>query len=164
MKVPGGILVILFLLMAAQGIYYYPRMPGTMATHFDKEGNARDWMMKTEFFIVYTSMTVFFAALFLVLPPAACKSKGFRIGGRWDSDNSPEDRAKSVSRFMRILMWMGAGTVGLVGGIAYLTFQANLFPGYRFFDPARILTFGYFAYMFFWLIGFLWSQWRRKGG
>jgi hypothetical protein len=134
-----------------------------MATHFDKEGNARDWMGRSEYFIVYVSMTVFFAALFLVLPLAAVKSRGLAIGGRIDAGRSPEDGAQAANRVLRLLMWIGSGTAAYVGGIAYLTFLANLTPGFQFYDPARILTFAYFVYMFLWLIVFLRSQWRRKG-
>ncbi|MGA2445388.1 MAG: DUF1648 domain-containing protein [Opitutaceae bacterium] len=61
------LLVALCLLSLGQAAWYYPQLPGLVATHFDATGRANGWMPPAHFFqsrVVFTlGFTAFFAAL-----------------------------------------------------------------------------------------------------
>jgi len=57
----------LLALSAFQIIYYYPKLPGMMATHFNAAGYSDGYMDKSSFTFVYLALLVIMAVSFGVL-------------------------------------------------------------------------------------------------
>jgi len=155
MSGPGRVLFFLFLVMAVQGVYYYPQMPEKMATHFDGAGNANGWMGKTDFLMMFYGLMAFLTVIFVVMPRLIGMFPNSMINlPNKDYWLSPENRAKTMEMIQEHLMWMSVGVIALILGIGQLTFQANLKPVPKMADAAWILLIGFFIFMFFWLVKF----------
>ena len=48
--------------------FYYPRLPGVIASHFDARGVANGWQSKQAFFGVFAGVTALFVILIFLLP------------------------------------------------------------------------------------------------
>jgi uncharacterized membrane protein len=51
-----------------QMAWYYPRLPVTMASHFDAAGRANGFLPKPAFFILYASVLALLSVVFLLTP------------------------------------------------------------------------------------------------
>ena len=49
MSAPKAVFIALVALAVAQAIFYYPQLPGTMASHFDGAGHPNGWSSKPVF-------------------------------------------------------------------------------------------------------------------
>jgi uncharacterized membrane protein len=153
LKVPAILLVLLLALMAAQGITFYPRMPEQMATQIDREGNARSWMGRDEFMIVYSGMAAFLGAIFLLVPLSSNKAPAAWTRGNPDSSSPRPGRTMAVVKVA--VMWAGVGTLSFILGIGHLTFRANIGERAQFREHADLILIGYGIFMAAWVVLFL---------
>ncbi len=55
-------------IVVVQSIYYYPRLPETVATHFGGLGAANDWSGRNGFFGLYLVLVVMLVGIFKLVP------------------------------------------------------------------------------------------------
>ncbi|OHB44366.1 MAG: hypothetical protein A2178_01915 [Planctomycetes bacterium GWC2_49_10] len=65
------VLLLLVVVFLTQMLFYYPRLPDRMATHFGASGVADAWQSKT-FFVLFESIMLIFVMVSVVLVPAIC--------------------------------------------------------------------------------------------
>ncbi|HZW38850.1 MAG TPA: DUF1648 domain-containing protein [Ignavibacteriaceae bacterium] len=66
-----------FLLFVIEVLYFYPKLPDTVASHFNIEGNVDNYMNKNNFvlmiFGIYLAITIFFLIFAIKLPSMSTK-------------------------------------------------------------------------------------------
>ena len=147
----------LIALAVTQIIYYYPRMPEVVASHFDGLGAPNDWSGKNGFFGLYAAILVMLVVIFIFVPGWSEKRRHFamKIPNR-DYWLAPERLAQTRAFFRHQMMIMGVIHVGLaiyaiqLAILANLTEQPRLHPGIGW-----ALTL-YFVILIAWLIHFYW--------
>ena len=92
----------------AQTIYYYPRLPQRVATHFNFYGQADNFGSKAELTTVMIAAAGIAAGMMIAVSYAFSQSAAAPLG--------------------RFTLWFAAATVALVLVIAHFTFRANLTP------------------------------------
>jgi uncharacterized membrane protein len=65
---PKLIFALLVLYAAIHFSYYYPQLPGVVASHFDGRGTPNGWQTKPAFFIVFTGVSVLALAIGFGIP------------------------------------------------------------------------------------------------
>ena len=62
--------VLIFLLAIAviQSIYFYPRLPDTVVSHFDSRGMPNGWMSKQMFIAIYMETMALMILIFYLVP------------------------------------------------------------------------------------------------
>lgn len=147
----------LVLLAAAQVIYYYPRLPDTVASHFDGLGAPNDWSGKSGFFAVYIAMLLMLIAVFELLPRWPRKSNrfGMKIPNR-DYWLAPERAAATRAFFRRQMMLMGIAHMLLAVYAFQLAILANLEAEPRLHPSIGWALGIYFVFLTGWLIHLHW--------
>jgi hypothetical protein len=64
-KPPGGIIAVAVAIGLALQVWYWPQLPEKMATHFDAQGNADDWMDKQSATALSCSLVVLVPLFFI---------------------------------------------------------------------------------------------------
>ena len=98
--------IAMLLAFAAQIIYYHPRLPQTVATHFNLHGAADGWGTKGMLIGVTAGGACLLAVVFLTISYAISLTPSAPIG--------------------RGFLWFGAATLALILAITYMAFRANL--------------------------------------
>lgn len=151
--------VFLFLvgLWVLQLLYYYPLMPGSMASHFNAAGKANGWMAKEGFFLLSLGTLVFFVAVFLILPRFLRHVPDALINlpnkSHW---LAPERRASTFGAIRGRIMQVGSATALFMLVLFQLVLHANLSGGNRL--PAEVmwgLTAVYVAFCLVWTVLFI---------
>lgn len=123
------LLPVCWLLLLAQGLWFYPRMPAVMATHFGGAGRPNGWMsvpvaIGFELFIVGVMSLAFFGLpkVLRKLSPAL-----INIPNRtyW---LAPERVDASVAVLERYMNGFGAVVLLFIAAIHQLVFHVNLAP------------------------------------
>ncbi|MCB2205851.1 DUF1648 domain-containing protein [bacterium] len=151
-------MVILLILAAMLGIWYYPSLPEEVASHFGSEGEANGWMSRDGFMVLYGFLFLFLAGTFAgsawlmkVLPDSMINLPRKKY---W---LAPERRAESIAYLHNSMMRMGNATLLFMLLMMFDTFEANLLPSPRLSPLFWPVLIGYFLYLG-WLI---WSMFRR---
>jgi serine/threonine-protein kinase len=118
---------ILVALVVVQIAWYWPRLPATVASHFDGSGRPNGWLSKEMFLAVYVGIVALLAVVFSAVR--------FIPTSLWNLPNrdywlAPERRAATVARFSEEMLWFANATLALVLLTFELAFRANL-PGGR---------------------------------
>lgn len=145
----------LVVLALIQIIYYYPRMPDVVASHFDGLGAANDWSSKDGFFGLYAALLLMVVGIFILVPIWSEKRANFgmKIPHR-DYWLAPERIEQTKTFFRRQMMIMGVLHLALMIYTIQLAIMAN-------FDQQPRLHFSigwalalYFVILIGWLIHF----------
>jgi uncharacterized membrane protein len=121
------LLVALCLLSLGQAAWYYPQLPGLVATHFDLAGQADGWMPRAYFFQSQVVFMLGFTAFFAVLAFAAAQLPDSLIQLP-HKEYWLDPRQRGETRWQITTMILSSGC----GGLAFLLFlhqrihQANL--------------------------------------
>ena len=141
------LIVVLEALAALQIAYYFRKLPGVVASHFNAAGIANAWQTKQTFMETYGIVLLGIAAVYFVvprllftLPPEMIHLPNKRY---W---LAPERRTQTLDDFADRFAALGAGTLALVVICFQLVFQANL-GGTALSGavPALIAAYGAFA-------------------
>lgn len=137
-----------------QSIYYYPRMPETVASHFDGLGAANDWSGRNGFFGLYLIMVLMLVAVFKWVPRWSERRAQFGM-----KIPNPEywlapDRIEQTRLFFRRQMTlMGIAHLLLAIYTVQLVINANFDQAPRLHSGILALAL-YFLLMIGWLIHF----------
>jgi len=127
MSAPKAVFIALVALAVAQAIFYYPQLPGTMASHFDGAGHPNGWSSKPVFFGGMFGMMALMAAVFLAIPKAISRTPDGCISlPNRDYWLSKERRDETMRFINGQLSWFGVATLLLILATTQYTIDANL--------------------------------------
>lgn len=145
-RLPKLIFALLVLYAAVHFSYYYPQLPGVVASHFDGHGTPNGWQTKSAFFGVFVGVSVLAVLIGFGIPQiiAALPMQLINLPNKryW---LSPE-HVKETTEFLKAYFAWFACAIYLVMILTFdYAIQSNLHPENRP-DPAR---------MWYVLVGFL---------
>lgn len=118
---------ILLAVAAVQIAYYFPRLPATVASHFDAAGLPNRFEPKGTFLELYVVVLVFLAAIYLVLPRLLLVMPAQYINlPNKEYWLAPERREVTMEFFLDRFTVFGAGTLVLVVAVFQLGITADL--------------------------------------
>lgn len=137
---------------AVQIAYYFPRLPATVASHFDALGEPNRFEPKGVFLELYVVVLLLLAAIYLVLPRLMLVMPAEYINlPNKDYWLAPERREATVDFFSDRFIIFGAGTLALVVLMFQLGITANL-TGQPFPSAIAFWVLGaYLAFTLVWL-------------
>ena len=145
----------LIALAIIQIAYYYPQMPGIMASHFDGLGAPNDWSGKNGFFGLYLAIILILIAVFVFAPrwSVARARFGMKIPNRefW---LAPERVAQTRQFLRHQMMIMGVVHLALAVFAIQLAILANLDQQPRLHSSIGWALLLYFIFLIAWLIHF----------
>jgi uncharacterized membrane protein len=152
MNVLRALTIFVLVAAAAQGAYYFPKLPDTVVSDFDAHGAARGSSSKESFIRLFAGATVLLAAIFLGLPRVIDKLPVGMINipnkSYWMAAGR---RREAFARLERELLVFGAGTLLFFLGMGQIIIQANLSGERRAFMPACWGLLGvYLVFTLFW--------------
>lgn len=164
------ILLTLTGLSLLQAVYYYPRLPDTVASHFDSWGNPDGWMSKKTFCMIGPIMipivVAFIGGLGLALA-AVCASMGpcGSASGNIDNDVQrlqAEQKRKAQESLAEVICLFGLWFSFLTGAclltVAQLAFQANLRTPQVMKSPIPVLI----GYVLAVVLLLIWMCWQAR--
>jgi len=145
----------LIALAIIQIVFYYPRMPDVVASHFDGLGAPNDWSGRNGFFGLYAAMLAILILVFVYAPRWSEKRArfGMKIPNReyW---LAPERLDQTKAFFQRQMLVMGVVHLSLAIFTVQLVIQANFDQAPRL-DHSIAWALGlYFVILLIWLIYF----------
>jgi uncharacterized membrane protein len=156
-RLPKLIFVLLVLYASIHFSYYYPQLPGVVASHFDGRGAPNGWQTKPAFFVVFVGVSVLAVVIgfgipqiITVLPAQLINLPNKRY---W---LAPEHVAETTEFLTAYFAWFACA----VYLVMILTFdyaiQSNLHPQNRP-DPARMwyILAGFLLFVLFWIVRML---------
>jgi len=159
MRLPHKLCFVLAALSIAQAGYYYPRLPDTIASHFDRAGVADDWSSPAGFFAVVLLVVMLNLVVFVAVPRLIMVGR-LRVNlPHRDYWLTPERRGETLARFADFLGWFGVASLLLAIAVVQLVVDANfarapLSPGIGW------LLFAYLVYVLVSLARLFW-QFRK---
>jgi hypothetical protein len=126
-RLPSSIFLVLVLVGAMQYLYYAPRLPEIVASHFGISGAVNGWQTKAAFFAVELAIILLATVISFGVPrlieamPVSLINlphKEFWLG--------PERREDTLSYIRRWSAWFGCGLLAFLLFVMELAFRANL--------------------------------------
>jgi uncharacterized membrane protein len=126
-RLPSSTFFLLALLGAAQYLYYAPRLPEIVASHFGRAGSVNGWQTKTVFFSMELGIIVLATVISYGVPrmiealPISMinlPNKEFWLG--------PERRDETLSYLRVWTQWFGCALLAFLLFVMGLVFRANL--------------------------------------
>lgn len=151
------------ILAAAQAIYYYPRMPDVMATHFAFARQANGWSGKTSFVIWFGLAEALFLFLGFGIPwllrrmPAAFVNIPHRE--LWFNEPHRERTIEDLSVWM---LWFSAVTLAFLVATAQFIYLANLGADEPTLARSFVAVVGAFIAAMVWLVFLVFRRFGRK--
>ena len=145
------IMVLLILASVVQTLYYYPQLPGVIASHFNFEGTANGWQPKSVFFGIYGGIIVLIvlifsaSALFMDRVPDTL----INLPGK-DYWLAPERRAETFSFINGQMLMFSNATLVFILVVFHFAIRANLTPQRQLSSSIMLPLLG--AYIFFSLV------------
>lgn len=164
---PIALWLLLALLVAglAHAAFYYPRLPGKVASHFGAAGEAQGWSSRTTLVGVHLATLTGTALLMLGLPwllgvlPARWISLPHR-----DYWLAPGRRDETLRWIGRQMLWFGSATLALLIGVGDLAFRANLRPRPALGNSVWWLLGAYLLFVAVWTVRLHARFWRVPRG
>lgn len=143
-------------LAVLQVVYYYPKMPNVVASHFDGSGGANGFSGKNAFFLLYLVILLLLVAVFEWLPKwiQSRPDKKINLPNR-DYWLSPERKAETWAFFRRQMLIMGIAHLCLAIFAIQLAILANFELPPRLHSSIAWALGAYFVFFAAWMIHFL---------
>ena len=144
-----------------QIVFYYPRMPEVVASHFDGLSAANDWSGRNGFFGLYTTMLGLLVLVFVYAPKWS--DKRARFGAKIPNREywlAPERLDQTREFFRRQMLIMGVVHLSLAIFAMQLVIQANFDQAPRLHHSISWALGLYFVILISWLIYF-WLHFRK---
>jgi uncharacterized membrane protein len=165
MPKPRTIFLFLLILSALQCAYYYPRVPETVASHFNGAGYPNDWSSKAAFFGIVLAMTAMNGFVFLVMPEwfPRFSQKRFNLPNKsyW---LAPERIEETHLHIQTQMLWFGVATMMLMIGVTQMAIEANMRTQPALSPGAFNLLVAYFGFTTIWLTRFIYHFARVPTG
>ncbi len=146
----------LLLIAGLHSLYYYPKLPPLLASHFDGAGNPDKWSGKTEFFFLYVLILVMLCLIFY----AATLVR--RINNRWIKIPykqywlAAERRGHTLEYIDKRFRWLSLASIAFAISIIHFTLLANLNETVKLDNEfIRLLLVGYLIYITAWVLQFI---------
>ncbi|MFQ5511418.1 MAG: DUF1648 domain-containing protein [Candidatus Krumholzibacteriia bacterium] len=155
MPSPRTIFVLLLIVAALQCAFYYPRLPGTVASHFNGEGYPNDWSSKSVFFGIILAIAAMNAFFFLVMPGWFPRFSQARMNLPHKEYWLAPERLQETHRYIRTqTLWFGVASMVLMIGVTQMAIEANLSTQPALSPGAFKLLIAYFVFVAAWLVRF----------
>jgi uncharacterized membrane protein len=132
MKQVIGLYVCLIAVSVVQAAYYYPRLPDTVASHFNFAGAPDGYMNKGSAVALHVGVIVLLAALFagiaFIIPRVPSSLVSMPNKDYW---LAPERRARSLASISLFMLSFGCATIVFMLAIFTIAMHANLSEGGR---------------------------------
>ena len=140
-----------------QTLFYYPKLPEQVASHFDAVGNPSGWSSRGGFFGISLGMIIAISVLFLVLSSVLHRLPRSMLNLPKKNYWLAPERREATYVFVRgQLLWFGFATQWFLVALLQLCIQANLAPGGRMGSGSFWFIFGsYLAFTLAWVLSFL---------
>lgn len=151
MKTANVILYFLIGVLVAQSGFYYTSLPEAMASHFNANGAANNWLPKDLFFICGFLLIAFLVILphsFEKMPDSLIKlpNKDFWL--------APERRTAAMEIVKYYFEWLNVWIFLLFIAVNQLIFKANIEPKNIAPLDLRLISGIFLAALFVWFIAF----------
>ncbi len=155
MKFLQTIFTVLIITALVQAIYYYPRVPNIVASHFDGLGDPNGWSSKAVFFGIYAGVLLLTIFVFVVVPNRFINQagKGLKIPNK-DYWLAPERQHDTMQFFRTHFMYFGIVNTLLAIFVIQLVIQANFKEQPRLDSAIMWALALYFIFVIVWLIRF----------
>jgi uncharacterized membrane protein len=122
-----AIMVFLVLASVVQTLYYYPQLPGVVASHFNAEGTANGWQSKGAFFGIYYGVMMLIVLVFSGSTLLFDRIPDSLINlPRKDYWLAPERREETFAFINGQMMLFGNATLVFILVVFELAIRANL--------------------------------------
>lgn len=155
------ILLLLIALGLVQMALFYPRMPDTMAVHFDASGQADGWSARSSFFgtmaVLHVGISLLMLAVAYLMKVVPMRFMNLPRKEYW-SDPDHEDEARdSLYAYM---LWFACSTAALLNAIMYMTFRINQYPGQGLGLWPWVVLAAYLLWTAAWVVRMIWRFYR----
>ncbi len=149
------ILVFLVLVSLFQILYYYPRLPYRVASHFGFSGKPDGWSSREVFLIMNIALVVFMGGLFWLSGwlPRKLPDSWINLPHK-DYWLAPERRDSTFETYAVYLYWFGNATLLLFLFLFNSTYRANLMSHPEFGQDVLIYFGLYILFIIYWTIKF----------
>jgi uncharacterized membrane protein len=156
-------LLTLTLLALLELAYFYPRLPDTVATHFDAAGQADGWSAKAAFVQTNAGIILLLALLFPGISWLVARLPADLINmPNRDYWFAEERRASTLATIQQQMEWLGVATLLLLIAILQGSIVASLTPGGKMSAAATWLPLaGYLIFMLVWTATFIGRFYRK---
>lgn len=132
MSAPRQALVLLLVVAIAQSIWYWPRLPEVVPSHFDGLGRPNGWMSRQALIALYLGMLVGTSLLLSGITSIVSRSPTSMVNlNHKEYWLAPERAAETWAYLDRQLGWMAVATSALLVAVFELTFRASIAPDHR---------------------------------
>ena len=146
----------LLALGAFQSIYYLPKLPETVASHFNFSGHPDGWTSKNLFVWINLGAFVVVAAVILGLSYFLPKMKDSTMNmPNKEYWLAPERRDVTLSHLTNRILWFGSATLLFLIGVMHLIFRVNLGQSDRLEWPFFVISVTYLVITVAWAIQLL---------
>ena len=126
-RLQKAVFVVLLLLAAAQVAYFYPKMPATVASHFNESGKANGFMPRDGFVGIYFFVMALMGVTFFLMPKGILKFPDSMVSlphkRYW---LAPGRRAKTGEMIEAYMNECGNATLVFLLLVFQMSFTANL--------------------------------------
>jgi len=155
MKKLQFIFTALIVIAIVQTIYFFPRLPEVMASHFDGLGDPNGWSSKAVFFGIYAGVLLLTIFIFTVVPNKFLhRSRIWMNLPNKEYWLAPERKDQTIEFIRSHLMYFGIVNVLLAIYVVQLVILANFNAQPRLGNTVVWALIIYFAYVALWLIRF----------
>jgi uncharacterized membrane protein len=136
-----------------QMVWYYPRLPARVASHFDAAGQVNAFMPKDAFFVIQLVVLGIMSCMFLLVPALIVRLPPGMINlpnkAYW---LAPERRARTAQKLQSFLV--GFGNVMLLFLLLFFreAMHANLLPYPRLSNRIWVLLLMLVAWCIYWTV------------
>ena len=147
------VFLVLCALCVAQGIYYYPQLPGKVASHFGPSGQPDAWSTKSSFMEFYFVLIGVLSIIFLGISFGMSKIPVSLINlpnkAYWLSKDRKQATVDFISHYF---LWFASATLFLILYVSHQTFQVHIGKANSLVHPMLSLGF-YIGFTIIWCIG-----------
>lgn len=159
------IFLFILLLCLAEIAYFGPKLPDTVASHFDAKGQPDGWSSRTSFLIVYGAgilgIILCFVGPFWLIQKLPVSLVNIPNKDYW---LAPERKKETMAYLSEQLLLLGSATLLLVFLLFHFVIQANLEEEVQSIGSLPMVLIGlYLAYTLYWTIALIWRFRRREG-
>jgi len=155
MKLRHTIMVFLVAGLVLHTVYYYPLLPTTLASHFNRAGEPDAWMGKSAFLVFEGILICVLLLEFLALPWLVERMPDRLINlpnkAYW---LAPEHRSRAFAIFRKYFQWFGIALLTLLFCVSHLVFRANI-TRTELDKSIWLFLAVYFVFVVIWLVKFI---------